>query len=149
MNGSVSGGNIRKGGHHQWHKDGLRFECQRCGGCCGGAPGVVWLSKKEIKDISAYLGISQEQFAENYLRIINGRASLLEYGNGDCVMYDNGCKIYENRPRQCKTFPFWKSNLMKRAEWEEQKKTCPGIDKGKLYSSSEIEDRLRPELSDL
>jgi len=25
------------------YKDGLRFECQRCGSCCRGEPGVVWM----------------------------------------------------------------------------------------------------------
>ena len=64
-------------------------------------------------------------------------------------MYDNGCKIYETRPRQCKTFPFWKSNLRTNAEWEEQGKTCQGIGKGKLHTLEEIGNHLRPELSNL
>ena len=40
-------------------------------------------------------------------------------------------------------------NLKNRSEWEEQKRTCPGIDKGKLHTPDEIEKRLRPELGDL
>jgi Fe-S-cluster containining protein len=58
-------------------------------------------------------------------------------------MYDNGCKIYDVRPSQCRTFPFWKSNLESMAEWEKLKRTCPGIDKGKLYSLEDIEDNLK------
>ena len=130
-------------------KNGLRFECQRCGCCCRGKPGTVWINKKEIKDTSTSMGISPNQFAEKYLRIINGRISLLEYDNGDCIMYDNGCRIYETRPLQCKTFPFWKSNLRNVADWEEQGKTCPGIGKGELHPLEEIEGRLGPELGDL
>lgn len=150
MNNSKSGENIHKKGlNSPWYKDGLRFECQRCGSCCRGEPGVVWINKMEVKDTSAYLGISQDMLAEKYLRIINGRISLLEHCNGDCIMYDNGCNIYETRPRQCKTFPFWKSNLGTNAEWEEQGKTCQGIGKGKLHTVDEIESRLRPELNDL
>ena len=107
------------------------------------------MTKKEIKSTSVSLGISTDLFIKDYARLINGRISLLEYDNGDCVMYDNGCKIHETRPRQCKTFPYWSSNLNNKTEGEEQKRTCPGIDKGKLHTPEEIENSLRPELSDL
>lgn len=126
-----------------WFKEGLRFECQRCGRCCRGEPGVVWVNKSEIENISSFLGITQDSFARNYLRSFNGRFSLLEYGNGDCIMYDNGCKIYAVRPCQCKTFPFWKSNLENKFEWDKLKKTCPGIDKGKLHTLNHIKDNLK------
>ncbi len=149
MNNSKSGKNIHKKRNPPWYKDRLRFECQRCGSCCRGEPGTVWINKREIKDTSTFLGISPNQFAEENLRIINGRISLLEHDNGDCVMYDNGCKIYETRPLQCKTFPFWKSNLRNTDDWEEQGKTCQGIGKGKLHTVEEIKSRLGPELSNL
>ena len=150
MNGPESDKSThKKRQNNPWYKDGLRFECQRCGSCCRGEPGVVWITKRETKYISVSLGVSTDLFTENYLRLINGRISLLEHDNGDCVMYDNGCKIYETRPRQCKTFPFWSSNLKNKTEWEEQEKTCPGIGKGKLYTPEEIDNSLRPELKDL
>ncbi len=125
-----------------WFKEGLRFECQRCGRCCRGAPGVVWVNKKEIDKVSSFLGITQQVFAKHYLRSINDRFSLLEYGNGDCIMYDNGCKIYDVRPCQCRSFPFWESNLEDRSAWEKLKKTCPGVDKGKLHTQKEIQDNI-------
>ncbi len=154
MNYPKSGENIHNRKHirkykQPWYKDGLRFECQRSGNCCRGEPGVVWISKKEVKNISNSMGISPELFANKYLRLINGRISLLEHDNGDCVMYDNGCKVYQTRPLQCKTFPFWTSNLKTKAEWEEQKKMCPGIGKGKLHTLDEIENFMGPELNDL
>lgn len=125
-----------------WYKDGLRFECQRCGNCCRGEPGVVWVNKKEIEEISSFMGINQNAFAKNHLRAINGRYSLREYKNGDCILYENGCKVYEARPSQCRTFPFWKSNLENSNEWEDIKKTGPGIDKGKLHTLEEINSYL-------
>ncbi len=150
MNNSNSEKNNRTKGHkYQWYKDGLRFECQRCGSCCRGEPGVVWMNKKETKNVSMSLGVSIDIFTKKYIRLINGRISLLEHDNGDCVMYNNGCKIYETRPRQCKTFPFWSSNLKNKTEWEEQKKTCHGIGKGELHTPEEIDHLLRPELRDL
>lgn len=126
-----------------WFKEGLKFECQRCGRCCRGEPGVVWVNKNEIEKIAAFLGISREAFARNYLRSFNERYSLVEYGGGDCIMYDNGCKIYDVRPCQCRTFPFWGSNLEDRSEWEKLKKTCPGVDKGKLHKLEDIQNNLK------
>ncbi|KAB2832658.1 MAG: YkgJ family cysteine cluster protein [Candidatus Brocadia sp.] len=126
-----------------WYTAGLKFECQRCGRCCRGEPGVVWVNRKEIKEISSFLGITENTFAKSYLRSVNDRFSLLEYGNGDCIMYDNGCKIYDVRPCQCRSFPFWTSNLENRSEWEKLKKTCPGVDKGKLRTLKDIEDNVR------
>ena len=126
-----------------WFKEGLKFECQRCGRCCRGEPGVIWVNKKEIEKISSFLGITQDEFARYYLRSFNDRYSLVEYGHGDCVMYDNGCKICDVRPCQCRTFPFWESNLENRSEWEKLKKTCPGIDKGKLHKLEDIQSNLK------
>jgi len=98
MNGSESDKSAhKKRQKNPWYKDGLRFECQRCGSCCRGEPGVVWMNKKETKNVSVSLGVSMDLFTKNYIRLINGRISLLEHDNGDCVMYDNGCKIYETR----------------------------------------------------
>ena len=131
-----------------WYKDGLKFECQRCGDCCRGEPGIVKVDINDIKKISSCLKIKQESFAKYYLRIVNGSLSLRELRNGDCFMYDNGCKIYEVRPLQCRTFPFWKSNLGIESDWEKQKHTCPGMDKGRLYDCQEVEKKLKPELDD-
>ncbi|MDE1890651.1 MAG: YkgJ family cysteine cluster protein, partial [Planctomycetota bacterium] len=48
-----------------WFKDGLRFECQRCGRCCRGEPGVVWVNKRELEEISSCMGIKKDVFARN------------------------------------------------------------------------------------
>lgn len=126
-----------------WYKDGLMFECQRCGRCCRGEPGVVWINKREMDEIASFLDITRESFARSYLRSINGRYSLIEYGSGDCIMYDNGCRIYSVRPCQCKTFPFCTSNLENREAWEKLKKTCPGVDKGNLQTLKTIQENLK------
>ena len=141
--GKIMDNNAENQGETQpWFKDGLRFECQRCGRCCRGEPGAVWVNKGEMGDISSFLGITPEAFAKNYLRSINGRLSLLEYGNGVCAMYDGGCKIYDVRPGQCRAFPFWKSNLESCVDWERLQKTCPGAGKGKLHTQMDIEDSI-------
>lgn len=123
-----------------WFKDGLRFKCNGCGVCCGGEPGVIWVNEEEIIKISDYLKMPVDQFAKKFLRKIVKRYSLIELHNGDCVMFDNGCKIYPVRPYQCKSFPFWLQNLETQEKWEALKDECPGIDKEKLYTLEEIND---------
>lgn len=130
-----------------WYKDGLRFQCQRCGNCCRGEPGYIWVSPGEIKDISLYLGLRVEEFARKYLKKIGRRFSLIELSVGDCVMYEarsgqsesGGCRIYPVRPKQCSTFPFWPNNLKSPEEWASLKKYCNGVDKGTLYPLSAIQ----------
>lgn len=104
---------------------------------------MVWVNMKEVEKISAFLGITKDVFARYYLRRVNERLSFIEYGNGNCIMYDSGCKVYAVRPCQCSTFPFWKSNLEDSSEWEKLKNTCPGIGKGSLHSLKEIQDNLQ------
>lgn len=123
-----------------WFKNGLRFTCNKCGICCLGKPGVVWVNKEEMVEISNHLNIPIEKFSKEYLRKVFDRHSLIELKNGDCIMYENGCKIYPARPYQCKSFPFWLTNLETESEWNSLKKFCPGIDCGKLYSWEEIID---------
>ncbi len=47
--------------------------------------------------------------------------------------------IYSVRPNQCRTWPFWPSNLKNPGDWNKAAQKCPGINRGKLYSFEEIE----------
>lgn len=122
-----------------WYANGLRFKCQGCGNCCRGEPGYVWITAKEVEAVSSYVNKTPGKFSNKYLRKVGRRTSLVERPNGDCIMYSNGCSIYEVRPKQCRTFPFWRSNLKTRETWEELKGFCPGVGKGRLYTTDEIE----------
>lgn len=128
-----------------WYKDGLKFTCSGCGDCCTGAPGWVWVNKQEIEDIAAVIGESDiEEFERLYVRKIGIRKSLIEFPNGDCVFFDEqtrGCNVYEARPRQCRTWPFWDSNLKSEATWKQTCEECPGSGTGKLHDLVQIEDQ--------
>ena len=117
----------------------LRFECQRCLHCCGGEPGYVFLTKSDLKRAAEYTGLPEEQFIEIYCRKIDYGTyymiSLKERENYDCVFLSpNGCTIYPARPHQCATYPYWKGLADDDANWEREKKDCPGIGKGKKIS---------------
>ena len=124
-----------------WYNEGLRFECTKCGQCCCGEPGYVWVSMKEIKQIANYLNISKKQFLAKYVRKVHDYLSLIEKNNGDCIFFDKGCQIYKYRPLQCKSFPFWKGNLTSKEIWDNVATTCPGMNNGKLFTKEEIENK--------
>lgn len=113
-----------------WYKKGLKFKCTGCGQCCTHEPGFVWLSALEIQEIAAHLKISKEDFIRRYTRTVFGRISLLESKiNFDCVfLKDKKCQIYSVRPKQCRTFPWWKENLESPESWKETAERCEGID---------------------
>ena len=102
----------------------------------------MWVSRKEIENISLSLGLRIEEFARKNLKKVGSKFSLIELSKGDCVMYKEawGCKIYPVRPKQCSTFPFWPSNLESHEEWTNLKEFCKGIDKGPLYTFSAIQE---------
>jgi hypothetical protein len=128
-----------------WYQDGLRFRCTQCGDCCTGAPGFVWVNKAEIANLAAEIGEPDlEAFEAEHVRTVGIRKSLKEFGNGDCVFFDSEnrkCTVYKARPRQCRTWPFWDSNLRTPESWRETCEACPGSGKGKLYTWDEIESQ--------
>ena len=133
-------------GDKPWHHAGLRFECTGCGDCCTGDPGYVWLNKQEIADMAEVLGLSEEEFRSRYVHDVGVRKSLAERANGDCVLFDaktRKCTVYKARPRQCRTWPFWDSNLKSPEAWAQTCEVCPGSGKGKLYSLDQIEEQRK------
>ncbi len=53
-------------------------------------------------------------------------------------MKDSRCAVYDARPWQCRTWPFWPEN-MNETVWEREVASyCPGVGKGRLYSAEEI-----------
>jgi Fe-S-cluster containining protein len=128
-----------------WYQDGLRFQCTQCGSCCTGAPGFVWINDEELDALTEFQGESREFVEKFYTRQIGERRSLRERANGDCVFYDKaaGCTIYPVRPRQCRTWPFWDSNVRTPEDWEETCERCPGSGQGDLIPAEEITRRLQ------
>ena len=127
-----------------WYQDGLKFTCSGCGDCCSGSPGYVWVSPEEIETMAKAIGHSVDDFEDIYVRKIGIRKTLKELPNYDCVFLDDQtrkCQLYDARPTQCKTWPFWDSNLRTREDWERTCQECPGSGQGKLYSLESIEEQ--------
>jgi Fe-S-cluster containining protein len=125
-----------------WYRDGLKFTCTRCGACCTGAPGYVWVVAEEIDRLAAFLGMPVDEFTRAYVRQVGDRFSLIERPGGDCIFWAAraGCTVYPARPVQCQTWPFWPENLTTRRAWNQATRICPGSDAtdGRVFSVEEI-----------
>jgi len=128
-----------------WYRDGLKFECTRCGKCCTGETGFVWVNEEEIAAIAEMRGESIEEVTALHTRELRQKRTLREKANGDCVFYERGegCTIYSIRPRQCRTWPFWESNIRTPENWEETQRECPGSGQGELIPVEEITARMK------
>jgi len=129
-----------------WYEKGVHFSCTQCGNCCSGGPGYVWVSDRDILQISQFLGMEIEAFAKKYLRQLPGGISLTEHSNYDCIfLVRTGgkaqCSIYPVRPTQCRTWPFWKQNIQSEQSWANAAVRCPGMraTQGPHYPADHIE----------
>ncbi|MEI8190170.1 MAG: hypothetical protein WCI75_10690, partial [candidate division NC10 bacterium] len=52
------------------------------------------------------------------------------------------CTIHPVRPVQCRTWPFWKSNVASPESWSLAAADCPGIDRGDTHPVPFIEAAL-------
>ena len=118
-------------------KEGFSFSfnpkaCEECGGkCCTGESGYIWVTPIEMQKIANLLKISVDELKAMFLIKAGYKFSIkekeLDKNNYACWFFDektSRCTIYEARPNQCRTFPFWdffKNNV------EVVKKECPGI----------------------
>jgi (E)-4-hydroxy-3-methylbut-2-enyl-diphosphate synthase len=86
-----------------------------------------------------------EEVTQLYSRRSKGRRTLREKANGDCVFFEQGrgCTIYSVRPPQCRTWPFWDSNVATPEDWERTERNCPGSGEGELIPVEEITRRLK------
>jgi Fe-S-cluster containining protein len=146
-----------------WYAEGLKFTCSQCGNCCTGGPGFVWLSEVEVGRMAEYLGMGRAEVMEKYCREVYGRISLKEGrnergeydcvflkeerverhgGDGPVVQMKRSCTVYPVRPLQCRTWPFWESNLSAAGIWEAASKRCHGMNQGRVFTVEEME-RLR------
>ena len=133
------------------YKKGVRFECQGSGNCCvsRGSYGFVYLSDIDLNRFSKYFKISIKKFKEKYCQITDGFIHLSEKYkiNGNCIfLKDKKCTVYNSRPTQCRTWPFWNENMNAKVWNEDIAINCPGIGKGKLIKSKTIERFLKEDL---
>jgi len=128
-----------------WFSKGLQFTCTQCGNCCTGEPGFIFLDEAEADAIAERLGMDPVAFRRRYTATVHhehgATLSLREQGDGACVFWRAGvgCTIYEQRPTQCRTWPFWRRVVASKAAWRREAAQCPGMDRGTLHSPETIQ----------
>jgi uncharacterized protein len=132
--------------HSFWH-NGLKFSCKRCSSCCRFDSGIVNISRNDLDRLLSWSGLEESPFIAKYCRWVPKADGyeylcLLEKENFDCILWDNGCVAYENRPYQCSSYPFWTSLLSDEDWWEANAQDCPGVNQGTLHERAEIEEYL-------
>ncbi len=113
--------------------DTFRWSCTACGKCCRG-PGVVYFTEEDLASIRRLLRLSDARWKRLYKRLVQREKNglFLHDSEDACALLGKGgkCTVYEVRPLQCRTFPFWTSNFERAEDYEWLKKFCPGIKKG-------------------
>ena len=133
-----------------WWRHGVRFECRKRGCCCvtHGDAGYVFLPLQDRLRLAAFLGVAPSVLVSRYCVRIDGRHYLMDApGSQACAFLGpDGCTVYEARPTQCRTWPFWLENMSEEA-WARTAAFCPGIGRGRLWTASEIAAQLRLQLA--
>lgn len=53
------------------------------------------------------------------------------------------CNAHQERPSQCRTWPFWPDNLRNRRSWERAGRECEGVGRGEFVSLRVIQQDMR------
>ena len=118
------------------YEDGLGFDCTECGKCCK-VSGDVWLAPEEVAGVAALLNVTAKAFREQHVRAVLSPSDASDEdeeleGSWMCLkrkQHDGGCTflkesgqcaIYEARPIQCETYPFWPSIVKSMETWEDE-----------------------------
>lgn len=99
------------------------------------------MTDEEIQGLARETGLTPEAFRERYTRgLATGETALGERENGSCVLHGGtrGCLVYSARPRQCISYPFWRTVVASPERWQAEARNCPGIGQGALRTPAEI-----------
>jgi Fe-S-cluster containining protein len=127
---------------------GLRFECTQCGKCCmrRGKYAYVYLGDEEITRLAKTVGMTEAAFRRRYTIVDELGWTQIEFRDEYCPFLDrksNGCTVYEARPVQCRTFPFWVDMVDERGWTAEAKTLCEGVGRGRVQPVRAVEAAMQ------
>lgn len=138
----------------RWFEN-LSFGCTQCGKCCRGKINV-FINEEEISQMADYLNLNDDfLFAEKYTKTIRQNDQTLislksKPNRNECVFLDSSskkCTIYDVRPTQCRTYPFWPQNVIGSSEWESEARRCEGIKISPYIPTSDCDNKNKPDIS--
>jgi hypothetical protein len=100
-----------------WWHGGIRFACQGSGKCCvsRGAYGYVYLTLADRRRLASAHGLPTREFTRKFCAKSEGLFHLVDEGAQCRFLSGNRCSVYESRPTQCRTWPFWPENMSAKA----------------------------------
>ncbi len=130
----------------EWWAEGVQFQCQGSGKCCTshGEFGFVFMTPEDRKRMAKVLGLSTAAFTKKHCEKTRGAWHLIEEkGQPDCrFLRGKSCGVYEGRPTQCRTWPFW-PEVMDAKTWKKEVVSfCPGVGKGPVISADSIRKQM-------
>lgn len=131
-----------------WYAEGLSFEClPDCGRCCTRHDdfAYVYLEPEDVQALAAHLGLPVGEFRRRWTFREEGHTALRVEGDACPFLDGSRCSVYAVRPKQCRTFPFWREFLKSPERWEAVGRFCPGIGSGTIVPLSAIRSRSRGE----
>ena len=132
-------------GRKPWWQEGIRFECQGSGRCCvsRGSYGYIYLTLADRRRLAAELQLPTRQFTRQYCLKAEDGQFYLDSPEPECRFLDGTqCSVYEARPVQCRTWPFWPENMKAKA-WTAIAEFCPGVGQGNVVPAEQIISILR------
>jgi Fe-S-cluster containining protein len=118
---------------------------------------LIYLTEKDIENISRKAGLSPRDFVDTLYEYSGHTVKVEDSGtkvvldlpvmkskqDTTCIFYKEGCKIYSQRPRACRLFPF---RVEEKSTPEgdivldiSYNPSCPGIGKGEIMDSRKLE----------
>ncbi|NQZ00320.1 MAG: YkgJ family cysteine cluster protein [Bdellovibrionales bacterium] len=125
----------------------FRFECQGSGKCCvsRGEYGHVYLTLQDRKDMAKAMGIPTASFTKTHCTNDDGVYRLKDNADGPECRFLNSkkqCDVYEGRPTQCRTWPFWPENMNAKTWTKEIATFCPGVGKGRVVPKESVKTQI-------
>ena len=103
------------------------FACACCGDCCRGTGGIV-LRETDAERLADSLRTSVATFLERYAEKARGKYRLRAGADGACVFAAGAvCGVHEARPDICRTWPFFRGNLVDSVSFSMAAEGCMGV----------------------
>lgn len=124
----------------------FHFSCQRSGNCCRVGTGHVWIDHSDLASYAELTETTVEAFVGLNVVQVGERLSLRERADGRCILLDghNRCSIYEQRPDQCRSFPYWPELLSNPIALKRAAQYCPGI---QLFPNAQLCREVLPQVA--
>lgn len=128
-----------------FYREGLRFECQQSGHCCTsrGEYGFVYLTRDDRRRMAEHLKLDLQDFIAEHCEVTNGHLHLKDPHLNCAFLDDKRCGVYDARPTQCRTWPFWPENMNAKTWNDDISKSCAGIGKGRVWERDEVHELVQ------